>query len=190
MIYNNYTMDVITAGQNILAELGNSFNRLHAPQVSQLVEEIRQAKRIFCVGAGRSRVLLNAFCMRLNHLGLEAYVAGNIPCPPAKKGDLIVASSGSGATPSVNAILKAAHGAGARIALITASPASDPAEIADIIVDVKAPNALVNRENQESSQLMRTLFEQVCFILYDSIITVLSANVPREEIAARHTNLE
>jgi len=183
-------MDVITTGQNILAELGNSFNRLQAPQVNQLLEEIRQAERVFCVGAGRSRVLLNAFCMRLNHLGLEAYVAGNIPCPPAKKGDLIIASSGSGATLSVNAILKQAHEAGGRIALITASPVRELAGIVDIIVDIKAPNALVNRENQESPQLMRSLFEQVCFVLYDSITAVLSANLSREEIAARHTNLE
>ena len=183
-------MDVITAGQNILAELGNSFNRLQAPQVNQLLEEIRKAERVFCVGAGRSRVLLNAFCMRLNHLGLEAYVAGNIPCPPAKKGDLIIASSGSGATPSVNAIIRQAHEAGGRIALITASPVRELAGIVDILVDITAPNALVNRENQESLQLMRSLFEQVCFVLYDSITAVLSENLSREEIAARHTNLE
>ena len=183
-------MDVITAGKNILTELGNSFNRLLAPQVDQLVKEIRQAERIFCVGAGRSRVLLNAFCMRLNHLGLEAFVAGNIPCPPAKKGDLIIASSGSGATPSVNAIIKTAHEAGGRIALVTASPVRELAGIVDILVDVKAPNTLLNSENIDSAQLMRSLFEQVCFILYDSIIAVLGADISREEIAARHTNLE
>ena len=183
-------MEVIAAGQLILEELNNSFSKLLPSQVDQFINEIKRANRIFCVGAGRSRIILHVFCMRLNHLGMEAYVAGNIPCPPAQKDDLIVAASGSGTTPSVNAILKRAKKAGARIALLTASPAQNLADIVDITVDIQAPTGLVNKENQASMQLMRTLFEQVCFILYEGTIAALSTSISSEEIAARHTNLE
>jgi 6-phospho-3-hexuloisomerase len=183
-------MEVIAAGQIILEEMNKSFNKLLPPQTAQLLEEIKQAKRIFCVGAGRSRIILNAFCMRLNQLGLESYVAGNVPCPPAKKGDLIIAASGSATTPSVNAILKRAKESGAKITLITASSDHNLSGISDHVVTIIAPCELVNKDSQESRQIMRTLFEQVCFILYEGIIAALSTNIPPEEIASRHTNLE
>ena len=182
-------MEIIAAGHHILAEINDSFSKLLPSQASRLAEEIKSAQRIFCVGAGRSRIILNAFCMRLNQLGLESYVAGNVPCPPAGKGDLIIAASGSGATPSVNAILKRAKEAGGRVALLTAAPVHHLAGIVDLTVDIQAPNGLVNKEGH-SRQLMRTLYEQVCFILYESIIAVLSENIPQEEIACRHANLE
>jgi len=182
-------METIAAGHQILAEISDSFNKVLPSQAARLLDEIRGAQRIFCVGAGRSRIILNAFCMRLNQLGLESYVAGNVPCPPAGKGDLIIAASGSGTTPSVNAVLKRAKEAGGRVALLTASPVQHLAGIVDLTVDIQAPNALVNRESQ-SRQLMRTLYEQVCFLLYESIIAALSENIPPEEIACRHTNLE
>ena len=183
-------MEALAAGKLIINELTSSLNKLLPAQAEQFMEEIKRAKRIFCVGAGRSYIILNAFCMRLNQLGMEAYVAGNVPCPPAQKGDLIIAASGSGTTPSVNVIVKRAKEAGARIALITASRDHNLAGIVDLEIVIQAPNGLVNKENQESRQLMRTLYEQVCFILYEGIISALSENIPPEEIAARHTNLE
>ena len=177
----------MAAGQRILIELGDNFSRLLPSQVTPFLAEIKQAKRIFCIGAGRSRIILSAFCMRLNQLGLESYLAGNIPCPPALKGDLVIAASGSATTPSVNAILKRAKDAGARIVLLTATKDHDLGGLIDLPINIHAPNGLVNKD---SKQPMRTLFEQICFILYESIIAVLSMNIAPEEIAARHTNLE
>jgi 6-phospho-3-hexuloisomerase len=184
-------MEALVAGQNILQELITCFNKLSPARIDQLMEEIQKAKRIFCVGAGRSRIMLNAFCMRLNQLGFESYVAGNIPCPPARTGDLVIAASGSGTTPSVTVILKRAKEAGARVILITAASASSLADMADLVVNIEAPNGLINdTEKGESRQIMRTLFEQACFILQEAIIAALSADIPPEEIVARHTNLE
>ena len=184
-------MKTLVAGQNILQELRSCFNKLSPARIDQLIEEIQKTKRVFCVGAGRSRIMLNAFCMRLNQLGLESYVAGNIPCPPVRSGDLVIAASGSGTTPSVTVILKRAKEAGARVALLTASAASNLADVVDLVVNIQAPNGLINNtEKRESQQIMRTLFEQVCFILEEAIIAALSADIPPEEIAARHTNLE
>jgi 6-phospho-3-hexuloisomerase len=181
---------MIQTGQTILQEISLGLNKLKARQVDQLLMEIKNANRVFCIGAGRSRIMLGAFCMRLNHLGIEAYVAGNIPCPPALKGDLIIAASGSGTTPSVISVLGRVKEAGARIAVVTASQGRDLTEIADLVVDIEAPNSLINTDNQESRQLMRTLFEQILFILEEALIAVLSENIPVEEIVSRHTNLE
>jgi 6-phospho-3-hexuloisomerase len=183
-------MKTLTAGQSVLQELAACFNRLSASLTDQLIDEIKRAERVFCVGAGRSCIILNAFCMRLNQLGIESYVAGNVPCPPARSGDLVIAASGSGATPSVVVILKRAKAAGARIVLLTASPVQDLDGVVDVVIDIQAPNSLINRESQASRQPMRTLFEQTCFILQEAVVAVLSEGIPPEEIAARHTNLE
>jgi 6-phospho-3-hexuloisomerase len=180
-------MEIREIGNGVLREISSGFNKLAFPQIGLLVEEIRTAKRIFCIGAGRSRIMLTTFCMRLNHLGFEAYMAGNIPCPPARKGDLVIAASGSGDTPSVFAVLKRAQADGARIALLTAADGKN--EEADLVVTIAAPNGLINKDG-ESGQLMRTLFEQILFILGETLIMVLSEAIPVEEIAARHTNLE
>jgi 6-phospho-3-hexuloisomerase len=181
--------EVLTIGQNILQELGTCFRKLSASQIDHLIEEIKKSERVFCVGAGRSRIFLEAFCMRLNHLGKEAYVAGHIPCPPVRKGDLVITASGSG-TPSVVAILKRVKEAGGRVVLLTASPVQNMEDIVDLRVNIDAPNGLVNKGDRESRQLMRTLFEQTCFILEETLIAVLSTGISPEEIAARHTNLE
>jgi 6-phospho-3-hexuloisomerase len=181
--------EILNIGRAILDELTTCYNKLSPFLAEQLMEEINQAKRVFCVGAGRSRIFLEAFSMRLNHLGKESYIAGNIPCPPARNGDLVIAASGSGATPSAIVILKQAKEAGARVALLTASPIQHLEGTVDLAINIVAPNGLVNG-NGGSRQLMRTLFEQTCFILEETLIAALSAGVPPEEIAARHTNLE
>ncbi|QQO09444.1 SIS domain-containing protein [Breznakiella homolactica] len=183
-------MTVLKTGQHILQEIHTGFSQLPESGVDNLISQIRKARRVFCVGAGRSRIMLSAFCMRLNHLGIEAYVAGNIPCPPASAGDLVIAASGSGTTPSVVAILKRAKEAGAAVVMFTAAATPELRDTADTIIEIQAPNGLINKNSPESTQLMRTLFEQIVFIAEESIIAILSKGIPVEEIAKRHTNLE
>jgi 6-phospho-3-hexuloisomerase len=177
---------------DILHEIESALKGMDPNSLNMIVEEVEKAHQIFCLGAGRAGILLQAFCMRLNHLGCHAYLVGGVPCPPAGSGDLIVAASGSGTTPSVTAVLKRGKVAGARILAFTARESKAPIPGADLVIFVPAPSNLVNKRNTKSQQPMRTLFEQVVFLICESAICILKAKkgIGEEEMAQRHANLE
>lgn len=176
----------------IISELRAALNEVDPEAVELLVDEILNARQVFCLGAGRSGILLQAFCMRLNHLGVSAYMAGGLPCPPVQNGDLIVAASGSGTTPSVLSVLQQGKAAGARIALFTAKDKRKPVREADLTIFVPAPSRLVNDQGRHSQQPMRTLFEQVFFILCEAVVCILKdrKGIREQDMAQRHANLE
>ncbi|HJJ90205.1 MAG TPA: hypothetical protein O0Y05_04125, partial [Methanocorpusculum sp.] len=87
-------IDFVGTSQAIIKEIEVAVHSVDSDGIHVLIDSIKKADKIFCVGAGRSRLILSAFCMRLNHLGFSSYVAGNIPCPPAGNGDLIIRATG------------------------------------------------------------------------------------------------
>ncbi len=183
-------MDITRTEQGILTEISHSLSSVDNSRIHMMIRMIKEAKQIFCVGAGRSRLMLSSFCMRLNHLGMDAYISGGIPCPPAGAGDLIIAASGSGCTPTVIDVLRRGKEAGARICLFTAGNNEGTKSLCDCVIEIKAPTSLFNESGSGSHQLMRTLFEQTVFILNESVISILSEGMDTDEIGRRHTNLE
>ncbi|SOE99292.1 6-phospho 3-hexuloisomerase [Burkholderia sp. OK233] len=177
---------------DILGEIQASLQGVNSAELDALVAEIERAPRVFCLGAGRSGILLQAFCMRLNHLGFEAYMAGGLPCPPVEADDLIIVASGSGETRSVSAVLEQVRSAGARVALFTARRSGGRSMAADVVVIIPAPTGLVNREHPQNLQPMRTLFEQAFFLLCEAIVCWLKMKkgIGEDEMAQRHANLE
>lgn len=174
----------------ILSEISSVLQAVNEDQVRYLIQAIIDANKVFFIGAGRSCLILNAFCMRLNHLGFESYVAGNIPCPPVKQGDLVITMTGSGATPSVLSIVNHAKSFGPKICAITTCPDTEIEKISESALYIPAPTKVPHHKNSSSNQLMGTLFEQAASILFDSIIMVLSKDISNQTIIARHTNLE
>lgn len=176
----------------ILSELNATINAVDSESLERLVEEIIRAKRVFCLGAGRSGIMLQAFCMRLNHLGVMAFMAGGLPCPPVEAGDLIVAASGSGTTRSVVSVLDQGKAAGARLVLFTSSESQTLSIEADVTIFIPAPSRLVNDGSPVSRQPMRTLFEQAFFLLCEAVICRLidRKGIREEDMAKRHANLE
>jgi 6-phospho-3-hexuloisomerase len=175
----------------VLEEVIGCIQNIDMSQIDLLIKEISRAKRIFCIGMGRSGFLIQAFCMRLNHLGFDAYLLGGVPCPPAKMGDLIIAASGSGETLGIITVLQKAQQIGVKTVIITASTGSSVSAYGDIIIRIQAPSTLIHNCKQ-SGQPMRTLFEQTVFIIYESIILWLKnyCNITEEEMVQRHANLE
>jgi len=103
-------------------------------EAKDFVREILVAKRIYVAGAGRSGLMAKAFAMRLMHLGFESYVVGETITPAMHKDDLLVAFSGSGETRSIVDICRTARTVGGTVALITSTPESTMAEVADLLV--------------------------------------------------------
>jgi len=81
-----------------IKKVGRDINK---DSVNKLIEDILNANAIFLMGAGRSGLVARAFAMRLMHLGLKVYVVGETTTPAVKRGDLVIAISGSGETRSI-----------------------------------------------------------------------------------------
>jgi len=174
----------------ILGEIKECLESVDTSQVEALIKNLMNSKRIFCLGAGRSKSILQSFCIRLNQMGLEAYEVGGIPCPPITSEDLVIASTGSASSVSVLAVLNKAKDIGARIAIFTANESDEIRFLANDLVLIKAPYELLNSSDNRSKQPMRSLFEQVVFIIEESIVLILSSSMSMSEIVKRHANLE
>jgi 6-phospho-3-hexuloisomerase len=183
-----------TASGLILGELGGALGAVAPEQVQRLVEALATAGRIVLVGAGRMGIVLQAFCMRLGHLGCDAHMAGALGCPPIAAGDLLLVASSSGETATVCALVRRAREQGATIAAITASPASTVGRAAALAVLLHAPAALQANASAApiSAQPMKTLFEQCLFLLLESVVLLLMTRTGQTagDLATRHTNLE
>ncbi|WP_319757023.1 SIS domain-containing protein [uncultured Sphaerochaeta sp.] len=182
-------MDIHRAGTDILHEISLHFENLNFIQLESLAKQIMKADAVFLLGAGRSKLMLSTFCLRLNHLGITSYIVGEIPCPPTTPKSLIIAASGSGKTCSIMSILNKQKQLGTNIFLITANNEDSFEEYADNILRIDVPNSLF-KKLPGSNQLMRTAFEQIVFLIGESIVYELSQDIPHDTIASRHTNLE
>lgn len=175
----------------ILAELQRVLAGVKPEQVSAAGTMLTGARRVFLVGAGRSALALRMAAMRLMHLGLQAYVAGDVTTPPIADGDVLVAASASGTTKTVLLAADVAKKAGAKLLAITASAETPLAKQADTVVVVPAASK-ADVEGRTSAQYAGSLFEQSVLLLFDGMFHSLwkSGAQSTEELLARHANLE
>ena len=164
-------------------------------EVQALVRACAQAKRIFVGGAGRSGFAARAFSNRLMHLGRTVYFVGEPTTPSIQAGDLLVLGSGSGTTASLVSNAKKAKAQGAVLATLTSFPHAAIGAMADVVVTL--PGATPKRgageaDSARSIQPMGTMFEQLSWLTYDSVILSLMdilGETP-ETMYPRHANLE
>jgi 6-phospho-3-hexuloisomerase len=178
----------------LLAELDATLSGISEEHAIALVSEIEKAERIFVAGAGRSGLMVRAFCMRLMHLGLNAYVTGETVTPALGQADLLLVASGSGATESLVVMAKKAKKRlGARVALVTIDGNSPIAQIADTVMVIPAPSPKVKRQLEHVSiQPMGSLFEQSLLIVLDLLILLFMQRngIASSAMFGRHANLE
>ncbi len=161
---------------------------LDEDQAARFLDEMLSARRIYVAGAGRSGLVSRAFAMRLMHIGFESFVVGETITPAILAGDTLVAFSGSGETNSIVDICETAKDIGAKICLITFSPESRAAGLADCIVTLgegKAdPDDIPSqyevrqitgqyRSVATSFAPFGTLFETSALIFSDAVISAL-----------------
>jgi 6-phospho-3-hexuloisomerase len=178
------------ARRTVLREIEALLTRADEEQAHRLVEALYDARRTVVLGVGRSKLAVDAFAMRLMHLGLPVHVATEVTCPAVTSGDLVVACSGSGHTPTVVQRATAAKEAGARIAAVTANDDSPLAHLADLVVHL----AEYGQDHQPgaSTQFVGTLFEQGALVFFDCLVLAIQRthHVDPEAMYRRHTNLE
>ena len=172
--------------ETVLAEMRDVFGRMPADAVPQLAHEIANAPRILICGVGRNGFVLQAFAMRLMHLGLDAHFVGQIATPPIRKGDLLLAALAMGRLPTADAIIASAKAAGARIAVISARP--ELVQAADLVVPLPAQTMA---DPMTSILPLGSPFELALSLLCDLAVVELMTRLGRSnaDLAARHTNL-
>lgn len=180
--------------QVIIKELDEYSQKVKEDDVQALAQACAKAKRIFVGGAGRSGFCARGFANRLMHLGKEVYVVGETTTPSIRKDDLLVIGSGSGTTASLVTNAKKAKAQGAHIATITLCPDAAIGQMADAVITV--PGVTWKSDGVENEvttvQPGGSLFEQLSWLIYDSIVVELMAALgeTEESMAPRHANLE
>jgi 6-phospho-3-hexuloisomerase len=170
----------------ILAEMRGVFARVPADAVAQLAREIADAHRVLVYGAGRTGLVLQAFSMRLMHLGLDGHYVGQLATPPIKRGDLLLVTLALGRLPTADALIGTARATGARIAAISARP--ELVQGADFVVPLPAQTMA---DRRTSILPLGSPFELALSLLCELTVVELMALLGRSnaDLAARHANL-
>ncbi len=178
--------------KKILGEIKTVLSKVDEQEVDDLVGQIRAAKKIVAVGAGRVGMATRGFAMRLGHLGLSAYMLGDATVPSIGEDDLLLVSSGSGETQTIYDLVEIAKKNKANIALITGNPKSRMGKLADVVVRLTARSKTKAVEGFASVQPMTTLNEQCLGLFFDAVVLQLmhEMNETHDTLWARHSNLE
>lgn len=185
-------MSTYTYSLQIMKELEKTLTGIDDQSCEELIDHIINARRIFVAGMGRSRLMLQAFAMRLMHLGLTVYVVGEIVTPAIGTGDLLMIGSGSGETESLVFAAQKAQPLGASIALVTIFPDSSIGRIADVMLKIKAPTSKLDTE-YSSIQPGASCFEQSMLLVLDAFVLKIADRLAlnaNESLKLRHANLE
>ena len=185
-------MSIKSLGKIISQELAQVFEEIDESQVEAFIEAIGNAKQIILIGAGREGLATRAFTMRLMHMGFNAHWIWDDTTPGIGRGDLLIATSGSGEIGHIHYVVETAKKRGAGIALITGDPYKRTSKLADSILFVPASVYLGTADVIPSVQPMGNLFEQALLITFDMIIMILRdrKGITPEEMEKMHRNLE
>lgn len=163
-----------------------------AEEADRLCDEILKARRIATYGVGREGLMMQAFCMRLMHLGLDAHVVGDMTTPHLGQGDLLFVSAGPGSFSTVAALVGVAKAAGARTAVITAQPEGAVPRSVDTVIHLRAQTMADDRGTKSSVLPMGSLYEAAMLLFFDIVSIALRQRTGQsgEDMRGRHTNLE
>ncbi|GIP59613.1 6-phospho-3-hexuloisomerase [Paenibacillus sp. FSL W8-0186] len=178
----------------ILEELSENAKRVNGEEVDTVKKLISEAKRVFVAGAGRSGFAARGFANRLMHLGYSSYFVGEPTTPSIQQGDLLIIGSGSGETASLKAMAQKAVEQGAKLATLTIFPSNTIGSMAAACIKIPGITSKVEEEgdNAKSIQTKGSSFEQLSWLIYDSIIIDLKRETGQTDadMFARHANLE
>ncbi|GAB6148348.1 6-phospho-3-hexuloisomerase [Stetteria hydrogenophila] len=199
--------EALAAMKEIASFIGRAADEINEEDVekfvSLLVDAYRQNgnRQILVMGAGRSGLVGRAFAMRLMHMGFRVYVLGDTIVPSVRKGDIVIAISGSGSTKLIVTAAEAAKYVGATVVAITTYPESPLGKLADLVVRIPGRTKKAEMEDYFARQIlgmhetlapMGTLFEDTAMVFLDGVVYSLMKrlNISEEEMKARHANIE
>jgi len=123
----------------VLDEVTRVLEKIDDASSRAFVRELARCKSIYITGVGRSGLVVQAFGQRLMHLGFDVHLAHEITAPAIRRGDLLVACSGTGTTLLPHYMARKARRIHARVVCLTARPNSPLARISHLTVPIPAP---------------------------------------------------
>ena len=173
------------------ATLVDALADLNPLSLERAVDELRQAKSIFVLGAGRSGLALRMTAMRLMHLGLTVHIVGEVTTPAIGREDLLLVASGSGTTEALVRSARTAIDVGATVITLTTATKSPLANISSVLIEVPAAEKL-DRAATKSVQYAGSLFEQAVVTIGDAFFHSLwmRSGQTADDLWPRHANLE
>ncbi|MFN8493106.1 MAG: 6-phospho-3-hexuloisomerase [Caldilineaceae bacterium] len=176
----------------LLAENRAVLEHVDPAVLAEVLLLLKDAPRVFVLGSGRSRLVMQMFAIRLMHLGLTAYVVGETTTPALQADDLLFVCSASGETATIVLLAEKAVQLGAKSVAITANPASRLGKLAHRVIWLPTPTKAETSAAVASVQYAGSLFEQSALLLCDSLVlaAMQSWGVDRAALAVRHANLE
>ncbi len=177
----------------ILAEVTAALSRIDDRRTEEFVAAFDPKRRIYITGVGRSGLIVKAFGQRLMHLGFQVHLADEISAPAIRRGDILLACSGTGTTQLTLYMARKARSVKAKVVSITTSPSSPLAKHSSLVLIIPVPlEPRRPRNGVTTCQPARSLFEQAMFLYLDSIILNLIGRlkITRRGIERRHANLE
>jgi 6-phospho-3-hexuloisomerase len=176
----------------ILQEQRQVLSKVRQEEIDALAEAVARAARVFLVGAGRVGTATRALAMRLAHFGKPSFWVPDDTTPAIGPGDLLIANSGSGGSPSTLHVASQSVKAGAEVATITANPDSPIARLAKTVLVLPGQTFKTDRSAWTSLLPMGSQFELALWILEDVLCLSLMHRLGIDEatLIARHRNLE
>ncbi|HLV09604.1 MAG TPA: 6-phospho-3-hexuloisomerase [Halanaerobiales bacterium] len=183
-------MSVIENSLRVLGELKNIIAEVKESEIALIKEMVDKADRIFFSGTGRSKLMMKSVAMRFMQFGFEVFVVGETNTPAFKKGDLLIAASGSGNTESTLINVQKAKNNQGKIVLFTTVLDSKIACLADVVIEIPVKN----KKSLKSKRLLPdgSYFEESILILGDILIIDIAAekNIASDILFNLHANLE
>ncbi len=182
----------------ILGKIKEITEKISPGDFDNFINLIIKSPRIYIIGAGRSGLVARAFGMRLVHLKKKVFIVGETITPAMRRGDMLIAVSGSGKTTWVVETAKASKALGGKVAAITWDTKSELARFSDIVVQIKSEAMPRKVSGYTTRELMGvpmpplgSLFEISTLIFFESCVLELMnrLGIQEEEMKKIHANL-
>jgi len=163
-----------------LRELQNMWDDLNKETLDQIVQKLTESQRnlIIGLGAGRMGYSLKAFIMRLSHIGYLTYMLNDTSLPRVDSDTVVLINSSSGETPTMKLYIDQCRNAGCFIISFSADANSYIASNSNLVLNIPTI---------KTKQIMKTVFEQFSYILFDHIASEIIKS-SKAEIAAIEKN--
>ncbi len=160
--------------------------------ITELVENIYTANRIFIVGTGRSGLIGKLFAVRLMHIGKLVYIVGEVTTPKIRKDDLLIAITGSGSTSMIISNVKVAKSVGAKVLALTARNDSLVEKYSNEVIVFNMKAKYDKNSEEDNIMPLGSAFELSALVTLEASIADLIVKLGIDEsfLRERHTNLE
>lgn len=182
----------------ILDKIKGVTDKISSEDFNNFINLVIKSPRVYIIGAGRSGLVAKAFGMRLVHLKKKVFIVGETITPAIRKGDTLIAVSGSGKTTWAVETAKTSKALGGKVAAITWDPESELARLADVVVHIKSEAIPREISGYTTRELMGfplpplgSLFEISTLIFFEACVLELMTRlgIQEEEMKKIHANL-